>query len=83
MPDCAIPPQFDEAINKWPGYQVRLEVFFEGNRVTEKKRKHALLVAALSTNTVDVSNGHCAPDKGMHIRTAKLSHSCNSIFCQN
>ncbi|KAH7935664.1 hypothetical protein HPB52_011451 [Rhipicephalus sanguineus] len=58
----ASPPQFDETSDKWPAYQVRLEAFFEGNGITEDK-KRALLVTALSTHTVDVLSGRCAPDK--------------------
>lgn len=59
----ASPPQFDEASDKWPAYQVRLEAFFEGNGITEDNKKRALLVTALSTHTVDVLSGRCAPDK--------------------
>ncbi|KAM7298740.1 uncharacterized protein ISCGN_019311 [Ixodes scapularis] len=63
MVSYAVPPQFDEAVDKWPAYQIRLEAFFEGNGVTDGKKKRALLVAALSTNTVDVISGRCAPAK--------------------
>ncbi|KAM7293821.1 uncharacterized protein ISCGN_023404 [Ixodes scapularis] len=63
MVSYAVPPQFDEAVDKWPAYQIRLEAFFEGNGVTDGKKKSALLVAALSTNTVDVISGRCAPAK--------------------
>ncbi|KAL1475162.1 hypothetical protein MTO96_020137 [Rhipicephalus appendiculatus] len=59
----ASPPQFDETSYKWPAYQVRLEAFFEGNGITEDNKKRALLVTALSTHTVDVLSGRCAPDK--------------------
>ncbi|KAL1473335.1 hypothetical protein MTO96_038763, partial [Rhipicephalus appendiculatus] len=59
----ASPPQFDETSDKWPAYQVRLEAFFEGNGITEDNKKRALLVTALSTHTVDVLSGRCAPDK--------------------
>ncbi|XP_049527490.1 uncharacterized protein LOC125947154 [Dermacentor silvarum] len=57
------PQPFDEAIDEWPAYQVRLEAFFEGHGVKEEKKKRALFVAALSTNTVGVIAGRCAPDK--------------------
>ncbi|XP_049528239.1 uncharacterized protein LOC125947480 [Dermacentor silvarum] len=59
------PPPFDEATDEWPAYQVRLEAFFEGHGVTEEKKKRALLVAALSTNTVGVIAGRCAPAKSV------------------
>ncbi|KAM7310004.1 uncharacterized protein ISCGN_006970 [Ixodes scapularis] len=65
MVSYAVPPQFDEAVDKWPAYQIRLEAFFEGNGVTDGKKKRALLVAALSTNTVDVISGRCAPAKAV------------------
>ncbi|XP_072142112.1 uncharacterized protein [Dermacentor andersoni] len=63
MGGYASPPQFDETSNKWLAYQVRLEACFEGNGITDDKKKRALLVAALTTHTVDVLNGRCAPDK--------------------
>ncbi|XP_077498660.1 serine/threonine-protein kinase PLK1-like [Amblyomma americanum] len=53
----ASPPQFDETSDKWPAYQVRLEAFFEGNGITDDKKKRALLVAALTTHTVDLLSG--------------------------
>ncbi|XP_077540245.1 uncharacterized protein LOC144152713 [Haemaphysalis longicornis] len=59
----ASPPQFDETSDKWPAYQVQLEAFFEGNGITEDTKKRALPVTALSTHTVDVLSGRCAPDK--------------------
>ncbi|XP_070397526.1 uncharacterized protein [Dermacentor albipictus] len=46
-----------------PAYLVRLEAFFEGNSITEEKKKRALLVARLSTRTVSVVSGRCAPTK--------------------
>ncbi|XP_077531159.1 uncharacterized protein LOC144143252 [Haemaphysalis longicornis] len=64
------PPQFDETSDKWPAYQVRLEAFFEGNGITEDKKKLALLVTARSTHTVDVLSGRCAPDKALPVMAA-------------
>ncbi|KAL1429855.1 hypothetical protein MTO96_015635 [Rhipicephalus appendiculatus] len=57
----ASPPQFEEATDHWPAYLVRLEAFFEGNGLTEEKKKRALLAAALRTHTVAVGSGRCAP----------------------
>ncbi|XP_075539197.1 uncharacterized protein LOC142573863 [Dermacentor variabilis] len=57
------PPQFEEATEHWPAYLVRLEAFFEGNDITEEKKKRALLVAGLSTHTMAVVSGRCAPTK--------------------
>lgn len=56
------PPEFDEEVNKWPAYQVQLEAFFKDNGVTDEK-KHASLVAVLSTNTVVVICGRSARTK--------------------
>ncbi|XP_077551351.1 uncharacterized protein LOC144165103 [Haemaphysalis longicornis] len=67
---CASPPQFDETSDKWPAYQVRLEAFFKGNGITEDKKKRALLVTAMSTHTVDVLSGRCAPDKAIAVMAA-------------
>ncbi|XP_049518369.1 uncharacterized protein LOC125943318 [Dermacentor silvarum] len=63
MAGYASPPQFEEATDHWPAYLVRLEAFFEGNGITEEKKKRALLVAGLSTHTVAVVSGRCAPTK--------------------
>ncbi|XP_077541814.1 uncharacterized protein LOC144153919 [Haemaphysalis longicornis] len=63
----ACPPQLDETSDKWPAYQVRLEAFFEGNGITEDTKKRALLVTALSTHTMDVLSGRCAPDKAIPV----------------
>ncbi|XP_075539321.1 uncharacterized protein LOC142574008 [Dermacentor variabilis] len=60
--EYASPPQFEEATEHWPAYLLRLEAFFEGNGITEEK-KRALLVAGLSTRTVAVVSGRCAPTK--------------------
>ncbi|XP_070395252.1 uncharacterized protein [Dermacentor albipictus] len=63
MAGYASPPQFEEATDHWPAYLVRLEAFFEGNGITKEKKKRALLVAGLSTHTVAVVSGCCAPTK--------------------
>lgn len=39
-------PFFHDAEDKWETYVVRVEAYFEGNAITEDKRKRALLVAA-------------------------------------
>ncbi|XP_050038234.2 uncharacterized protein [Dermacentor andersoni] len=62
MAGYASPPQFEETTHHWPAYLVRLEAFFEGNGIT-KEKKRALLVAGLSTLTVAVVSGRCAPTK--------------------
>ncbi|XP_070389585.1 uncharacterized protein [Dermacentor albipictus] len=57
------PPIFDEGDDKWDAYQVRLEAFFEAHDIVDPKKRRALLVAALSTKTVDLLAGRCAPNK--------------------
>lgn len=57
------PPQFEETVDKWDAYKLRLEAFFEGNGVSDTKKKRAFLVAALSTRTVTVLSSLCAPSK--------------------
>lgn len=57
------PPIFDEGDDKWEAYQVRLEAFFEAHEIVDPKKRRALLVAALSTKTIDLLAGRCAPDK--------------------
>lgn len=56
-------PHFDETTDKWDTYWIRVEAYFEGNEITEDKRKRALLVAALGSRTIDVLKGLCAPRK--------------------
>ncbi|XP_075526202.1 uncharacterized protein LOC142557874 [Dermacentor variabilis] len=69
MAGYASPPQFEEATDHWPAYLVRLEAFFEGNGITEEK-KRALLVAGLGTHTVAVVSGRCAPTKPVRAMAA-------------
>ncbi|XP_070386908.1 uncharacterized protein [Dermacentor albipictus] len=57
------PPIFDEGDDKWDAYQVRLEAFFEAHEIVDPKKRRALLVAALSTKTVDLLAGRCAPNR--------------------
>ncbi|XP_075535225.1 uncharacterized protein LOC142570776 [Dermacentor variabilis] len=57
------PPIFDEGDDKWDAYQVRLEAFFQAHEIVDPKKRRALLVAALSTKTVDLLAGRSAPNK--------------------
>ncbi|XP_072144400.1 uncharacterized protein [Dermacentor andersoni] len=56
-------PRFDENQDKWDIYLTRLEVFFEANDIKTDDKKRALLVSMLSTKTVGVLAGQCAPQK--------------------
>lgn len=42
---------------------MRLEAFFEAHEIVDPKKRWALLAAALSTKTIDLLAGRCAPDK--------------------
>ncbi|XP_077501458.1 uncharacterized protein LOC144112522 [Amblyomma americanum] len=70
MGGCASPSQFDETSGKWPAYHFRLEAFFEGNDVTGDKKKRALLIAVLTTHTVDLLNGRCHPNRAVPVMAA-------------
>ncbi|XP_072144406.1 uncharacterized protein [Dermacentor andersoni] len=56
-------PRFDENQDKWDIYLTRLEAFFEANDIKTDDKKRALLVSMLSTKTVGVLAGQCAPQK--------------------
>ncbi|XP_070395267.1 uncharacterized protein [Dermacentor albipictus] len=56
-------PSFDENQDKWDIYLTRLEAFFEANDIKTDDKKRALLVSTLSTKTVGVLAGQCAPQK--------------------
>ncbi|XP_040068991.1 uncharacterized protein LOC115330634 [Ixodes scapularis] len=45
----------------WETYVARVEAYFEGNAITEDKRKRALLVAALGSRPIGILRGICAP----------------------
>ncbi|KAH7977757.1 hypothetical protein HPB49_003490 [Dermacentor silvarum] len=73
MAGYASPPQFEEATDHLPAYLVRLEAFFEeGNSLMEEIKKRAMLVAGLSTHTVAVVIGRCAPTKVNELYKAAL-----------
>ncbi|XP_077511870.1 uncharacterized protein LOC144122168 [Amblyomma americanum] len=54
-------PTFDDTSDKWKAYLIRAEAYFEANAITDSKQQRALLVAALSTQTVQVLAGRIAP----------------------
>ncbi|KAH6932447.1 hypothetical protein HPB50_006009 [Hyalomma asiaticum] len=62
MATHAGPPIFDEEYDKWEAYQVRLEAFFEAHEIVDPKKRRALVANALSTKTVDLLEGRCAPE---------------------
>lgn len=59
-------PQFDDAVDTWNAFKIRLEAFFEGHDLTDstaEKKRRALMVSALSTRTITVLSSRCAPQK--------------------
>ncbi|CAN8019345.1 unnamed protein product [Ixodes persulcatus] len=56
-------PQFDDTTDRWDAFKIRLEAYFEAHDFTEVKKKRALVVSTLSTRTVEVLAGWCAPTK--------------------
>ncbi|XP_077565023.1 uncharacterized protein LOC144180556 isoform X2 [Haemaphysalis longicornis] len=54
-------PDFDESKDKWEPYLIKVEAYFEANAVENSAKKRALLVAALSTHTVQTLAGKVAP----------------------
>lgn len=54
-------PDFDESKDKWKPYRIKVEAYFEANAVANSAKKRALLVAALSTHTVQTLAGKVAP----------------------
>nr|XP_054933835.1 uncharacterized protein LOC129387971 [Dermacentor andersoni] len=56
-------PDFDDERDNWKAYVIKAEAYFEATGVKESARKRALLVAALSTRTVQILAGRVAPKK--------------------
>lgn len=56
-------PDFDDERDNWKAYVIKAEAYFEATGVTESAKKRALLVAALSTRTVQILAGRVAPKK--------------------
>ncbi|KAH7981542.1 hypothetical protein HPB49_025237 [Dermacentor silvarum] len=57
------PPVFDEKVDNWEAYLLRLESYFEVHNVIDEKKRRALSVTALSTRTVDLLAARYAPAK--------------------
>ncbi|XP_077486743.1 uncharacterized protein LOC144098055 [Amblyomma americanum] len=56
-------PEYDDQSDNWKAYITKVEASFEANGVSDSGKKRALLVAALSTRTVQVLSGQVAPRK--------------------
>ncbi|XP_075534583.1 uncharacterized protein LOC142568589 [Dermacentor variabilis] len=56
-------PDFDDERDNWKAYVIKAEAYFEATGVKEPAKKRALLVAALSTRTVQILAGRAAPKK--------------------
>ncbi|XP_077523124.1 uncharacterized protein LOC144133954 [Amblyomma americanum] len=56
-------PEYDDQSDNWKAYITKVEAYFEATGVSDSGKKRALLVAALSTCTVQVHSGQVAPRK--------------------
>ncbi|XP_070385138.1 uncharacterized protein [Dermacentor albipictus] len=56
-------PNFDDVADKWKPYLIKVEAYFEANAISDSTKKRALLVAALSTSTIQILMGRIAPAK--------------------
>ncbi|KAK8760724.1 hypothetical protein V5799_028010 [Amblyomma americanum] len=53
-------PEYDDQSDNWKAYITKVEAYFEATGVSDSGKKRALLVAALSTRTVQVLSGQVA-----------------------
>ncbi|XP_077492068.1 uncharacterized protein LOC144102775 [Amblyomma americanum] len=56
-------PEYDDQSDNWKVYITKVEAYFEATGISDSGKKRALLVAALSTRTVQVLSGQVAPRK--------------------
>lgn len=73
-------PVFDDTRDKWKEYLLRAEAYFEANAITDSKRQRALLVAALSTQTVQVLAGLIAPRMPNSLTYAEAFAALNDYY---
>ncbi|XP_077542631.1 uncharacterized protein LOC144155199 isoform X2 [Haemaphysalis longicornis] len=73
-------PVFDDTRDKWKAYLIRAEAYFEANAITDSKRQRALLVAALSTQTVQVLAGIIAPRMPNSLTYAEAVAALNDYY---
>ncbi|XP_037505880.1 uncharacterized protein LOC119382240 [Rhipicephalus sanguineus] len=73
-------PSFDESTDKWNPYLIKAEAYFEANGITESSKKRALLVAALSTQTVQVLAGRVAPRKPNSLTYDEVTETLNEYY---
>ncbi|XP_077485106.1 uncharacterized protein LOC144095193 [Amblyomma americanum] len=66
------PAVFNQAEDIWDAYQVRLESYIEALGIDDSNKRRALLTAALSTATVGIITGRCAPAKIQELTYEKL-----------
>ncbi|XP_049267571.1 uncharacterized protein LOC119377625, partial [Rhipicephalus sanguineus] len=77
---CLQLPLFDDTRDKWKPYLLRAEAYFEANDITDSKKQRALLVAALSTQTVQVLAGRIAPQTPNSLTYAEAVAALNSYY---
>lgn len=76
-------PQFDDTVDTWNAFKIRLEAFFEGNDLidtTSEKKRRALLISALSTRTITVLSSRCVPQKLNELTYSEVVQLLNDHF---
>ncbi|XP_075738876.1 uncharacterized protein LOC142784291 [Rhipicephalus microplus] len=73
-------PDFDDEKENWKAYVIKAEAYFEATGVTESAKKQALLVAALSTRTVQILSGRIAPKKPNSLEYEDVVKALDEFF---
>ncbi|XP_037528470.1 uncharacterized protein LOC119405702 [Rhipicephalus sanguineus] len=73
-------PSFDDATDKWKPYLIKVEAYFEANAISDSAKKRALLVAALSTSTIQILMGKIAPAKPNALRYDEVVKVLNDHY---
>ncbi|XP_049275478.1 uncharacterized protein LOC119405848 [Rhipicephalus sanguineus] len=73
-------PDFDDEKDSWKPYVIKAEAYFEATGVTESAKKWALLMAALSTRTVQILAGRIAPKKPNSLEYEDVVKALDEFF---
>ncbi|XP_075732498.1 uncharacterized protein LOC142775064 [Rhipicephalus microplus] len=73
-------PNFDDEKDNWKAYVIKAEAYFEATVVTESAKKRALLVAALSTRTVQILSVRIAPKKPNSLEYEDVVKALDEFF---
>nr|XP_037275685.1 uncharacterized protein LOC119168351 [Rhipicephalus microplus] len=73
-------PDFDDEKDNWKAYVIKAEAYLEATAVTESAKTRALLVAALSTRTVQILSGRIAPKKPNSLEYEDVVKALDEFF---